>query len=173
MQRSKLKLIKAEAENIVEIAEIARKTWYVVYPDIITTEQIEFMLKKFYDAEVLSKTVGSSEHLFLLIQLLEEGKNIGFLHFSQTSEAAWHLQKFYILPEYHKQNFGSQAFETALDELRNFAPIVPKEIRLNVNRINFKAINFYFKNGFTIEELKDIDIGDGFFMNDFIMLRRC
>ena len=47
---------------------------------------------------------------------------------------------------------------------------VPQEIRLQVNRQNFKAINFYFKAGFKIEKVADFDIGDGYFMNDFIMI---
>jgi hypothetical protein len=36
--------------------------------------------------------------------------------------------------------------------------------------MNYKAINFYFKNGFTIEKVADFDIGDGYFMNDFVMI---
>jgi hypothetical protein len=43
---------------------------------------------------------------------------------------------------------------------------------LTVNRKNYKAINFYFKNGFTIKEIADFDIGNGFFMNDFIMIKK-
>ncbi|MBK7966419.1 MAG: hypothetical protein IPK10_14825 [Bacteroidetes bacterium] len=41
---------------------------------------------------------------------------------------------------------------------------------MTVNRTNLKAINFYFKKGFTIEEVKDFDIGNNYFMNDFVML---
>jgi ribosomal protein S18 acetylase RimI-like enzyme len=47
------------------------------------------------------------------------------------------------------------------------------ELRLQVNRQNYKAINFYFRNGFIIESIADFDIGDGYFMNDFIMLKVC
>ena len=43
-------------------------------------------------------------------------------------------------------------------------------MRLTVNRSNFKSINFYFKLGFIIEEVKDFDIGNNYFMNDFIMI---
>ena len=47
-----------------------------------------------------------------------------------------------------------------------------RELRLQVNRQNFKAINFYFKMGFVIECVADFDIGDGYFMNDFVMLKK-
>jgi len=43
-------------------------------------------------------------------------------------------------------------------------------IRLTVNRSNYKTINFYFKFGFIIEEVKDFDIGNNYYMNDFIMI---
>jgi ribosomal protein S18 acetylase RimI-like enzyme len=48
----------------------------------------------------------------------------------------------------------------------------PKTIRLTVNRQNYKSINFYFKNGFKIERVEDFDIGSGFWMNDFIMIKQ-
>ena len=46
----------------------------------------------------------------------------------------------------------------------------PLTVRLTVNRQNFKSVNFYFKNGFTIERVADFDIGNGYVMNDFVMM---
>jgi RimJ/RimL family protein N-acetyltransferase len=48
----------------------------------------------------------------------------------------------------------------------------PDIIKLTVNRQNFKSINFYFKNGFKIEKVEDFDIGNGYWMNDFIMVKK-
>jgi hypothetical protein len=45
-----------------------------------------------------------------------------------------------------------------------------KAMRLQVNRKNYKSINFYFKMGFVIEEVADFDIGDGYLMEDFVMV---
>ena len=55
--------------------------------------------------------------------------------------------------------------------LRGLLPDM-REMRLQVNRQNYKAINFYFKVGFVIERVADFDIGDGYFMNDFVMVYR-
>ena len=41
-------------------------------------------------------------------------------------------------------------------------------LELNVNRLN-SAINFYKKLGFEIIQEEDIDIGNGFFMNDYVL----
>ena len=44
-----------------------------------------------------------------------------------------------------------------------------KYLRLNVNKHNEKAIKAYLRNGFvTVESVKN-DIGNGFFMDDFVM----
>ena len=42
---------------------------------------------------------------------------------------------------------------------------------LNVNRQN-KAKFFYEKLGFTVIKEEDIDIGNGYFMNDYVMEKR-
>jgi ribosomal protein S18 acetylase RimI-like enzyme len=55
-----------------------------------------------------------------------------------------------------------------LEELKKI--IQPKKIRLTVNRNNFKSINFYFKNGFRIDSVAQFDIGEGYIMDDFIMV---
>jgi diamine N-acetyltransferase len=75
------------------------------------------------------------------------------------------INKFYIQSETRRTGIGKLAFEALLKQY----PQV-NEIRLQVNRQNYKAINFYFKMGFTIESVADFNIGDGYFMNDFIML---
>ena len=41
-------------------------------------------------------------------------------------------------------------------------------LQLNVNRHN-KALHFYEKQGFKIIREEDIDIGEGYFMNDYVM----
>ena len=43
-----------------------------------------------------------------------------------------------------------------------------KFLQLNVNRNN-KAADFYKKIGFKIKETVDVNIGNGFFMNDYVM----
>ena len=44
-------------------------------------------------------------------------------------------------------------------------------LRLNVNRLN-KARLFYEKLGFTVIKEEDVDIGNGYFMNDYVMEKK-
>jgi ribosomal protein S18 acetylase RimI-like enzyme len=43
------------------------------------------------------------------------------------------------------------------------------KLRLNVNKYNAKAIKAYQRNNFVTVESVKIDIGNGFFMDDFVM----
>jgi ribosomal protein S18 acetylase RimI-like enzyme len=45
------------------------------------------------------------------------------------------------------------------------------DVYLQVNRNN-PAVHFYQKQGMEIVETADFDIGNGFFMNDFIMSKK-
>jgi ribosomal protein S18 acetylase RimI-like enzyme len=45
-------------------------------------------------------------------------------------------------------------------------------MRLNTNRKNVRAINFYFRQGFVIEKLDPHDSGIGFFADDFLLVRK-
>jgi hypothetical protein len=42
------------------------------------------------------------------------------------------------------------------------------QLELNVNRNN-PSYHFYLKNGFTVFREEMLDIGDGYFMDDFVM----
>ena len=69
--------------------------------------------------------------------------------------------------EQRGRGLGAAVFGALLDQYPDAL-----EIRLTVNRQNYKSINFYFKIGFIIESCLDIPIGEGYVMNDFQMLWR-
>lgn len=82
----------------------------------------------------------------------------------KKSDSELFISKFYIDPNSQAKGVGTIVF----NKLVSAYPEVT-EIRLAVNRKNFKSINFYFKNGFVIESVGDFDIGSGYYMSDFIM----
>ena len=78
------------------------------------------------------------------------------------------LNKFYVDVSHHRGGIGTHFFNYLLQQMNPTKPV-----RLQVNRQNYKAVNFYFKNGFTIEKVTDLHVGENFYMNDFIMIRQC
>ena len=74
------------------------------------------------------------------------------------------IQKFYLDQTLAGKGSGTEAHNELVKLLQ------PSLMRLTVNRQNFKSINFYFKNGFKIESVADFDIGNGYVMDDFVMV---
>ena len=155
------KELKSESD-VKELSELASKIWNAYYPSIIGQRQVNYMLKKMYSAKSLKKQTMNKRHIFTGAYLNNE--MAGFISYSKTSEEDFFLHKLYIKTEIHSKGIGRALFDFTFGN-KNF-----KTIRLTVNRKNVKAINFYFKKGFIIEKIIDIDIGEGFVMNDFVML---
>ena len=155
---------KATKEDIPVIFQLADRIWRKYYPDIISVEQIEYMLKNMYSSENLLKQLNEG-HEYTLVY--SDKEPIGYISISTKDTKNYFLHKFYIEVEGQRKGIGSELFATILKQLKK-----AETIELTVNRKNYKAINFYFKNGFVIKEVADFDIGNGFFMNDFVMIKK-
>lgn len=155
------KEIKSES-GIKELSSLASKIWNSHYPAIIGQKQVDYMLDKMYSIESLTKQILEESNIFIGAYL--SNKMIGFISYSKTSEEDYFLHKLYINTDIHRKGIGKALFDYAFEN-KNL-----KTIRLTVNRQNVKAINFYFKIGFVIEKIIDIDIGEGYVMDDFVML---
>jgi ribosomal protein S18 acetylase RimI-like enzyme len=158
-----LRLTEAGPDGFSVIATLAHKIWNIHYPPIVGQAQVDYMLEKFYSYDALEKQYNEGQH-FYLIQ--KDAGNIGFISLSEKEKGNFFLHKFYINKGDQGKGLGKQVFEM-IKELTGVRDKL--SITLTVNRQNYKAINFYFKNGFRIRETADFDIGNGYFMNDFIM----
>jgi RimJ/RimL family protein N-acetyltransferase len=162
MQDSSL-LLKAVSETEIEkIADLAKIIWQKYYPPIIGQEQVDYMLKNMYNTKSLLNQINEKGQQFYFI--IFENETIGFISVTNEKDGCWMLNKFYVLDKEAGKGIGTEI----LEELKKI--IQPKKIRLTVNRNNFKSINFYFKNGFRIDSVAQFDIGEGYIMDDFIMV---
>lgn len=166
MSNHSVQLSVAKTEDIPAIAKLAHTIWHQHYTSIIGTDQINYMLEMMYSYESLTEQMTQKGHVFYLIH--EDERCIGFIAVSKMENAthSYFIHKYYLLQELAGKGTGTAAFIELLKLLK------PEELRLTVNRQNFKSINFYFKNGFKIEQVADFDIGNGYVMNDFVMVWR-
>lgn len=159
-----LKLIPATPADNQTIHDIAERVWSKHYiPNIITQAQMDYMMEWMYSADSLAKQMAEGARFFMLNY---KGDTVGYISINDTNGDLF-LNKFYIDTEYQRLSLGSNALALALAEFP-----AAKTMRLQVNRKNFKAINFYFKNGFTIEKAEDFDIGNNYLMEDYVMLKK-
>ncbi len=157
-----INLTPAVPADVEVIVELANEIWWEHYPAIIGNDQVQYMLKKMYATDVIKSHIERGPQHFFLIQ--EEGLNEGFISI-EINEDDCFIQKFYL----RNQKRGKGLSEKCFELLKLMYPH-HETFRLQVNRENIRAINFYFKIGFIIEKSANFDIGNGFFMNDFVMV---
>ena len=78
----------------------------------------------------------------------------------------FHLHKLYVMPSMHGKGIGRLLFNQAQEHVSN--RFVSSRIELNVNRMN-AAVQFYRHIGMRVLREGDFHIGEGFYMNDYIM----
>lgn len=160
-----IKIIPASIDDLEIVRDIAYKTWPVCYGEILSNEQMTYMLDTFYSLESLKQNFIEKNHQFILVY--ENEIPLGFASYEHNykGENKTRLHKIYMLPETQGKGIGLK--------LINHVEILAKEndavaISLNVNKYN-KAQDFYKKNGFTVVADEVIEIGNGYIMDDFRM----
>lgn len=157
-------LRKAKEEDLSVIQRIGTATYWPTYGDLLGEDQLNYMLDKFYSIAALREQLMEG-HVFLIAQ---EGDNdLAFASYSVFNQGSLtvKLHKLYVLPEAHGKGLG----KFLINEVRDKAlDLNAASLQLNVNRYN-KAKDFYEKMGFLVKETVDIEIGNGFFMNDYVM----
>ena len=165
-----MEIKKVDTESIPIIQSLANMTWAVAYKEIISKEQKEFMLDRMYSTASLQSQIQQKEHQFVVAYL--ENIPIAFAAYAikePITESIFKLHKIYVLPDQQGKGIGKSLLQFILHDI---CAKGAKHLELNVNRQN-KAIEFYIKLGFAIVAEVDVPIGNGFFMNDYVMQISC
>ncbi|MEL6140640.1 MAG: GNAT family N-acetyltransferase [Bacteroidota bacterium] len=153
----------ASISDISTIQFIAEQTWPSAYGDILSKEQISYMLDMMYcpAAQLEQRDKG---HVFLL--LLEDSEPMGFVSYQfDYQPGTTKIHKIYVLPITQGKGYG----KALLVEVRKLAQAAGQaRLRLDVNYRN-KALGFYEYLGFEKVGRFDTDIGNGYLMEDYIM----
>ena len=159
------KIRKATLEDIEMINRLAWIVFPHTYKEILSPEQMEYMMDWMYSPENLHKQMTEDGHIYYLA--FEGDEPAGYLSIQPESEHTYHLQKIYVLPSFQGKKLGKLLFEQAIKAIKELHP-EPCQMRLNVNRQN-KALTFYEKMGMKKVDEGDFHIGNGYYMNDYIM----
>lgn len=155
-------LTKAGIADCGTIAALAEAIWKVHYPAIITMEQIDYMLELMYSETALRRQMEEGQQFYLLHT---DQSTVGYISFTDHGVGDFFLHKFYLRNDLRGKGLGTFFLQETLRIMGQ-----PVSVRLTVNRQNYTSINFYFKNRFIIEKVADFDIGNGYQMNDFVMV---
>jgi GNAT superfamily N-acetyltransferase len=146
------------------ITALAHQIWPDAFKDILTPAQIAYMLDWMYSPKTLAEQMNKGHQFYVLEN---ESGHIGFLGIQPNYpvEDFLKIHKLYVLQSEQGKGFGKLLIEHAVSVARDHK--IPA-ITLNVNRFN-KAVHFYKSLGFRIAIEEDIDIGQGYLMEDYVM----
>jgi diamine N-acetyltransferase len=161
-----VKIREARLEDIPLIHQLAHATWPAAYSHILTDDQLQYMLENIYSYPSLEKQMIGHAHDFIILDYNKAPH--GFASFSEINPGRYKLHKLYVLPSSQGKGFGKTLLDEVIHSARSSSAT---SLILNVNRHN-KARFFYEKLGFDVIGEEDIDIGQGFFMNDYVMEKK-
>lgn len=152
------------SEDIKTVAHLAHKIWNQHYVPIIGQAQVDYMLDKFQDTEAVKEQIENGYEYFIIYNQNHPCGYLGLV--PNTNDKKMMISKIYVDSDFRGLNLGSRLLDFTIDEAkkRGF-----QCVWLTVNKNNSKSIEWYQKRGFSIKEKIEMDIGNGFVMDDYLM----
>jgi diamine N-acetyltransferase len=154
----------ATISDIPLIRELCMQIWPQTYTPILGPEQVNYMIGLFYSPDALKRQMDENGHNFIIGYL--DSIPVAFASYSEEEPGIFKLHKLYIHPGTQGKGMGRFMLDHIVTALKSKKGM---SLRLNVNRFNTSAMAFYKKMGFHHLEDEDIDIGEGYFMNDHML----
>lgn len=161
------KIRKADVNDIPLIRSMALVAFPHTYGKIISAEQISFMMEWMYSPESLKRQMVEEKHVYFILDD-DADSPAGYVSIQPQGGNVIHLQKIYVLPSAQKKGYGEMLFRHACKAAVEMNGGRNVHLELNVNRNNV-ALDFYKRMGMHVQSQGDFDIGNGYFMNDYIM----
>ena len=146
-----------------EISQKAVEIWNECYREILTKEQIDYMTSSFQSASYIKNQVENEGYEYYIVT--EPSGTLGYISIKEEDKLLF-LSKLYIGREHR----GKGVSRIIFDFLKKYAENSGLSgIYLTVNKNNLNSIEVYKHFGFKIVKDVKTDIGNGFFMDDYVM----
>jgi diamine N-acetyltransferase len=158
-----LKFKQATIADAEKIAKLAAPIWQEHYTPIIGAEQVAYMLEKFQSAMAIKQQIESGMDYVIA---LSKNRPVGYMATEKRRNSLF-ISKFYLSSKFRGKGYGRQM----LDKLQQIAGSKQcQQLELTVNKFN-PAYQVYLNLGFENVESIQFDIGNGFIMDDYRMLK--
>ena len=157
------KKVKTPRE-VARVAYLADIIWKEHYIPIIGKPQVDYMLEHFQSAPAIEKQLAGGISYF---SIESDGRAQGYLAFEKQGKTLF-LSKIYLLDSYRGKGIGKAAMYF-VEEMAH--ELLCTEIALTVNKYNDRSIHAYTRMGFSKKGGEITDIGGGFVMDDYRMVK--
>jgi ribosomal protein S18 acetylase RimI-like enzyme len=156
----------ASRDDLNLVRELALLIFPVTYRDIVAAGQVDYMMNLIYSPEALAVQQESGQ-IFLIIYV--EGRAAGFAGYTRLNVSGdFKLNKIYLDYNFQGRGLGKWLLSDVISRVKASGG---RTLQLNVNRFN-KARGFYESMGFTFLKEDKVDIGNGYFMDDYVLSLR-
>ncbi len=146
------------------IEQLADTIWREHYIPIVGKPQIDYMLNKFQSVKAMEEQTANRYEYYTAFY---EELPVGYLSIKPETEHLF-LSKIYLLSSYRGKGIGKTMMQFITEKAKNYNF---SKIRLTVNKYNVNSIKVYEKMGFVNVGDIIIDIGNGFVMDDYEMVK--
>ncbi len=161
------RILPLEDADIEPLAALAREIWHQHYPGIITVKQIEYMLEQRNSSHAIRAEIHRGAARW--VKLLVRGALGGFASYeADAARRAMKLDKLYVHGLFRRMGCGA-ALVRYVEHAARARGFV--QVYLQVNRNNLDSIAVYQRLGYDVVEMVKTDIGDGFYMDDYVMTK--
>lgn len=147
------------------ISKLAHTIWHEHYITIISLEQIEYMLEKYNSVKSIEKRAKEG---VLFYYMTFDDIPVGYTAIKKEIDFLY-ISKLYVLKSYRGKKIAKKALLFA-ESMANEDEI--STMKLHVNKYNTNSILAYEKMGFINTVSLITDIGKGFVMDDYLMVKR-
>ena len=155
-------------EDVEALCGLAREIWRAHYPPIIGAAQTEYMLAQRYEPSIIRSELGRDDIFWDVLRVDDTMAAFASSIVENTRELK--LDKLYVHPARQRCGYGGLLMDHTCERARALGLAA---VTLAVNKHNHAAIASYRKHGFDIRDAVVKDIGGGFVMDDYVMVRPC
>jgi len=146
-----------------ELEPFAASIWEQYYVPIIGANQVVFMLNKYQSAKAMFDQFSKGYKYALVIF---GGQKAGYFAYDVKDEKEVFISKLYIHQDFRRRGLGKRVLDFIAKETQALRCTA---MTLSVNKDNSDSIRFYISYGFQTIKAQKVAIGEGFYMDDYVM----
>ena len=151
-----MQLTPFEENDFLGLYDFMKPIWVETYGNILPKEQLEYLLQKYFSID------GAKKYRALGYQY-RKIDDVGVLVYVDKGEYTY-MDKLYLAPQGRGKGYPKLVFEYLIS--------LGKDVVLNANQKNERAVKCYLKNGFVLEREELVDLGNGMFNPDYVMRKK-
>ncbi len=153
-----MKLERFDEKDFLGLLDFMSPIWYKTY-SFLPKKQVTLLIRKYFSEQSIARF---REGGYVYMKLCE-GETVGVVVYCEK-DGTTYLDKLYLAEDARGRGYPEFVFARLLE--------LGRDITLNVNQANERAVACYKKNGFEIESEELIDLGGGMVNKDYKMRLR-